>query len=82
MLSNLVTLGLLVSTYVITFLVGLIVGKGESKGEIVIPELPKIPSVKTIKKKRENEKKRRIEMQILHNCEIYDGTTNGQKEIK
>ena len=82
MLSNLVTFGLLLTTYILIFFIGMIFGKGESKGEIVIPELPKIPSVKAIKKKRENEKKRRIEMQILHNCEIYDGTTNGQKEVK
>ena len=69
MLFNLVTFGLLLTTYIIIFFIGMIFGKGENKGEIIIPELPKIPSVKAIKKKRENEKKRRIEMQILHNMQ-------------
>lgn len=58
---------------VICFAFGVKVGRGEKKGE------PVLPKIVTPKKKAQMEKER-VEV-ILENIENYDGTPEGQKDV-
>ena len=65
------------------FVIGAKVGQKVKKDEPI-----ELPSVDPFKAYREHEerKKARAEQDkydaILHNVEVYDGTSNGQKEVK
>ena len=65
------------------FIVGARVGQKVSKGEEV-----QLPSVDPFKAYKEHEKRKKADAEqerlnaILHNVEVYDGTSKGQKEVK
>lgn len=71
---------------VVCFLIGVKVGQSVTKGEPV--ELPKINPIETYREHRaEEESKRESKLlqeqmeTIAHNIDIYDGTSNGQRDI-
>ena len=64
------------------FLLGAKVGQTVTKGEKV-----EMPTVNPLKAYREHEAKKEAEMEqeslntVLQNIEVYDGTSNGQKDV-
>ena len=80
---NLIYTTLCIISLCIGFFVGYKIGKGE-KIEVSVPN-----PVKTVKEKIENKKQNDILNEkleelnkIYYNIEHYDGTSNGQKEVK
>lgn len=66
------------------FLIGVSIGQKVNKEEKV--ELPSIPNPIAKAKEHQEIKKAEKEMDrirtILYNAEIYDGTSNGQRDLK
>lgn len=64
------------------FMIGAKVGQAVAKGEKV-----EMPSVNPLEAYREHRNKKEAEMEqdsmntILQNIEVYDGTSNGQKDV-
>lgn len=64
------------------FLIGVKVGQKVDKGEEV-----ELPSVNPIKAYRESQERRQAQREadkldiIMHNIEVYDGTSIGQKDV-
>lgn len=67
---------------IVCFFIGAKVGQTVSKGETI--EVPTINPIKAYNEhldKREQEKEQKIYDALLHNVDMYDGTSNGQKDI-
>lgn len=67
---------------IICLIIGAKVGQTVSKGETI--EVPTINPIKAYNEhldKREQEKEQKIYDALLHNVDMYDGTSNGQKDI-
>ena len=68
---------------VVCFLIGAKVGQKVDKGESI-----EIPSLNPMKAYREREDRLQAEKEqnaietVMHNIEVYDGTSNGQKDVK
>lgn len=64
------------------FFIGAKVGQKVSKGEPI-----ELPTINPMQKIREHQDKKQAEREqdqyeaILHNVEVYDGTSRGQKEV-
>ena len=67
---------------IVCFFIGAKVGQTVSKGETI--EVPTINPIKAYNEhldKREQENEMKIYDALLHNVDMYDGTSNGQKDI-
>lgn len=67
-------------------LIGAKIGQKVVKGEpIELPQMNPIEAIRENKQKNEQrraeERERRREDILLHNIDIYDGTSNGQREV-
>ncbi len=78
-----ILLALVVGTLnIVSFFIGAKVGQKAVKGEPI--EVPKPNPMKAIREsqdKKEAERKQNALDTILHNIEIYDGTSAGQKDV-
>jgi hypothetical protein len=75
-------LAVMAASNIVCFLIGAKVGQAVSKGEKIEP-----PTVNPLKAYREREARKEAEQEqniidtVMHNVEVYDGTSNGQKEV-
>ena len=67
---------------IVCFIIGAKVGQAVSKGEkIETPSIDPLKAYREHEAKREAQKKQ-TEMDVIrHNIDVYDGTSNGQKDV-
>ena len=67
---------------IVCFFIGAKVGQTVGKGEkIEVPTINPIKAYNEHMERKEQEKEQEKIETILHNVEVYDGTSNGQKDV-
>lgn len=68
---------------IVCFFIGAKVGQKAVKGEpIEMPNLNPMKAIRELQDKREAEREQDKLDTLLHNIEIYDGTSAGQKDVR
>ena len=68
---------------VVCFLIGAKVGQTAVKGEtIVLPKIDPMQAIREYRDRKETEKVADKLETIMHNIEVYDGTSIGQKDVR
>ena len=67
---------------IVCFFIGAKVGQTASKGEpIEIPKVNPMQKIREIQDKKEAKREQEQYEVLMRNIEVYDGTSNGQKEV-
>lgn len=67
---------------ILCFLIGAKVGQKVDKGEnINLPQINPISIVQELRNKKKTEEMQEQIEAIMHNVEIYDGTSSGQRDV-
>lgn len=69
-------------TNILCFVIGAKVGQKVSKGEPVeLPSVNPLTAYREHEARKEADRRQDINNTILHNVEVYDGTSTGQMEV-